>query len=302
MSWSPPLGSQQPARRRRSVFGRKKARNTYRRRPARIPPKKKFWTRLLLWNLGFAGLAVLCLALVLLYYHLLTAPYFCIKDIRDIEIYGTKRLSADLICRLAGVGPGTNLLALRPQQVEQTLAAHPWIARAELTRKWPSRLEITVYEREPVALVQLDELYYTDRQGSLFKPLSPGEPHDFPVITGLRQEQLINGVRVPPRLFKEILALLNLLKTAQPPLNLANISEIHVDQERGFTLIANGLRGAVHLGARDLPGKLAKFASVWPFLKQQGLPSRLEGINLDYPRKVLLSLKEPVVPPAGKSR
>ena len=53
--------------------------------------------------------------------------------------------------------------------------AHPWIAKAEVSRKWPHSLHLKIQERDPVALVQFgEELLYMDRQGMIFKPLSPG--------------------------------------------------------------------------------------------------------------------------------
>lgn len=292
MPWSPPLASQQPARRKKTLFSRKKTGNIYRQKPTPGKNKKKFWGKLLVVKISLLGLTGLCLGLVLLYYHLLTSPFFCIKDIGDIEITGTKRLDAALLLQLTGLGPGTNLLALRPARVEQALAMHPWIGKAELTRRWPNRVHLSIQERDPVALVQVGELYYADRQGRLFKPLSPGDPHDFPIITGLKKEQFAEGHGFPPVMFEKFLALLDLLKETPPPLALSNISEIHVDQERGFTLYANGLESAVHLGSKDLPEKLQKFALVWPALKQRGFPSQVEFINLDYPQRVLLSVKE----------
>lgn len=292
MSWSPPITGQRPARKRKILFSRKKGRNAYRRRPTPNRERRQFWGKLLLFKLSLLGLAAICLGLVLLYYHFLTSPYFCIKDNKDIELTGNRRLNAALILQMAGLGPGTNLLALRPGRVEQTLAAHPWIAKAEVTRVWPNRLKLSIQEREPVALVQLGELYYIDRNGSLFKPLTPGDPPDFPVITGFEKEQFAEGQGLPPVVFEKVLALLDLLKQAPPPLQLSNISEVHVDQERGFTLYANGINSAIHLGLEDFPEKLKKFASVWPFLKQRGYQTRVSCINLDYPQRVLLSLKD----------
>jgi cell division protein FtsQ len=302
MSWSPPLASQQPARKKKALLGRKKVRNTYRQRPAPNRDKKKFWGKVLLFKVGLISLTGICLGLVLLYHHLLTSPFFCIKDNRDIDITGAKRLNAALLLQMARLGPGTNLLALQPGRVEQALAAHPWIARAELTRLWPNRLKLCIHEREPVALVQLGELYYADRRGSLFKPLFPGDPHDFPVITGLKKEQFVEGQGFPPAVFEGVLALLDLLKQTPPPLNLSNISEIHVDQERGFTLYANGLKSAVHLGPKDFSEKLKKFALVWPVLRQHGYLSQVGYINLDYPQRVLLSLKGSVEEPVGRTQ
>ncbi len=289
MSWTPYGLSQPPAR--RGLWSRllpRRRKNNVRRRPA--GDRKRWWRRFLLVNLGALGLLGLSLGLVLLYYHLLTSPYFRITDIRNIEISGTHRLSPDLIRSLAGLGPETSLLALRPHRVEQAITAHPWVAKAELTRKWPNRVQISISEREPAALVQLGELYYADRQGNLFKPLTPGDPLDFPVITGLKQEQFAPG-QAGPLIYSQVMEVMDSLKEAPPPLNLANISEIHADQERGFTVYANGLKGGVHLGLSDFPAKLQKFAQIWPLLTQKGYLHQVSLINLDYPQRVLLSLK-----------
>jgi cell division septal protein FtsQ len=300
MSWSPPLASQRPAKKRKAIFSRKKPRNLYRQRTASGKDRKKFWGRLLLVKIGVVSLMGLCLGLVVLYYQLLTSDFFSIKNIGDIEITGTNRLDPALVLQMTGLRPGVSLLALRPARVEQALTAHPWIAAAELTRRWPNRVHLSIQERKPVALVQVGEIYYADRRGSLFKPLSPGDPHDFPVITGLQREQFAEGQGFPPVIFEKAMALIDLLKEAPPPLTLANISEIHVDQERGFTLYANGMKSAVHLGLNDLPEKLQKFASVWPALKHQG--AQVEFINLDYPQRVLLSMKELSGEPVGRAQ
>jgi cell division protein FtsQ len=268
---------------------RGRPRNIYRRRWRGEP--KRFWHRAMLLTLGTLGLAGLCLALVLLYHQLLTSSPFCIKEIKNIEIVGLKRLTPEVILQLAHLGPDTNLLALRPARVERALMAHPWIAQAELTRKWPRRVHLLLQEREPVALVQLGELYYVDREGSLFKPLSPGDPHNFPVITGLKQEHFLHGEGPLPEVLAKAYQLLDLLKNAPAPLNLENISEVHVDLEQGFTLYANGLGSALDLGQGDFSEKLSKFAQIWPILAQKGYAARAGRINLDYPQRVLLTLK-----------
>lgn len=289
MSWRPPIAQQRLNRKKSLWGGQRSVRNIYRRKPPR--DRKKMVVNVLLIKLGVIGLAGLTVGLILLYYHLLTSPYFCIKDIRNVEVTGTRRLDPALVLKLAKLEPGTNLLVLRPSQVEQMLTGHPWIAKAELTRKWPNRVHLKIHEREPVALVQLEELYYTDRQGHLFRPSAAGDPHDYPVITGLTREHFTPGQGLPITL-GHLVELLDLLKEAPPPLNLANISEINVDRERGYTLYANGLKSGVLLGLKDFADKLQKFAKVWPVLHQKGYLAQAGLINLDYPQRVLLSLTE----------
>jgi cell division protein FtsQ len=271
-------------------FSRGRPKNLYRR--SSRGGSKRSWLRLLLISLGFAGTAGLCLGLVFLYHQLLTCSAFCIKDIKNIEIQGTHRLAPEAILHLAKLGPDANLLALRPAQVERTLLTHPWIDRAEVTRKWPHRLQLKIREREPVALVQLGaELYYVGRQGALFKPSSPGDPHNFPIITGLAPAHFHFTEGAMPEILAQAFQLLEVLKTAAPPLNLENISEIHADGERGFSLYANGLGGALDLGFKDYSQKLKKFAQIWPALAQKGYAARIGRINLDYPQRVLVTLK-----------
>lgn len=283
---------QQPLR-RDSLFSRHYSRPRPRHinRRRRQGQSKKFWRPAMFVTLGLVGLVSLSLALVLLYHQLLTSSTFCIKDNSNIEIVGLRRLTPEFIRQQAGLGPATNLLSLKPAQVERALLAHPWIARAELTRKWPHRVKLRIKEREPVALVQMGELYYVDRQGSLFKPLSPGDPHDFPVITGLNPEHFLKGEGLLPEVMAQALQLLEVLKSAPSPLNLENVSEIHADLERGFSIYANGLSGALDLGLTDYPEKLTRFAQIWPILAQKGYLSRVGRINLDSPQRVLITLK-----------
>jgi cell division protein FtsQ len=272
-------------------LSRWRSQNSYRRNRFK-GESRKIWLRGVAWLFGLLTLAGLCLGLVVLYHHLLTSPLFCIKDIDNIEIEGAKRLSRSLLLEQSKLVPGVSLLAIRPGQVEQTLMAHPWVAKAEVSRKWPNSLHLKVQERDPVALVQFgEELLYVDRQGMIFKPLSPGDPHNFPVITGLTAEQFHHPAGDLPEVVTQAFQLMDELRKTPPPLNLENISEIHVDLERGFTLYANGVGVALDVGFQEYSEKLQKFAQLWPVLVQKGLLTKVNRINLNYPRRVLVTMK-----------
>ena len=288
------LVPQRPVRKTRlktRFLPRGRSQNSYRRNRVK-GESRKTWLRGLAWCLGLLTLAGLCLGLVVLYHQLLTSSLFCIKDINNIEIEGAKRLSRSLVLEQSKVGSGASLLAIRPGQVERALMTHPWIAKAEVSRKWPHSLYLKIQERDPVALVQFGEdLLYADRQGMIFKPLSPGDPHNFPVITGLTPEQFRHPAGDLPQVVTQAFQLMDVLKKTPAPLNLENISEIHVDLERGFTLYANGVGVGLDLGLQEYSEKLQKFAQLWPVLVQKGLLSKINRINLNYPRRALVTLK-----------
>jgi cell division protein FtsQ len=280
------LIAQKPARKKQTLLGRGQSRNTRRKRR----PGLRVWPGLLWFTAGLVGLAGISLGLVVLYYQLLTWSVFCIKDINNIDITGTQRFSRQQILEMAHLDPRTNLLALKPALVEQALQAHPWIARAELARQWPNHITLRITERTPLALVQLEDLYYIDRSGSLFKPSSPTDPHDFPVITGLTRENFPAGQRVPATLVSQALDLLAQLQETAGPLKSSYVAEINVDPERGFTLYLSGLKTAFYLGSNDLPEKIKNLTKVWPLLSQRGYLARAGRINFDHPQRLLLTL------------
>jgi cell division septal protein FtsQ len=286
MTWSSKLKPQRPDKKEARL---RRKRHSHRRRNREDAPK--YWRWAAFFTFGFLTLAGLGLGLAVLYYQVLTCSWFFIKDASDINIVGLKRLQPEVILKLAKLGPGTNLLVLKPVQVEHNLETHPWIARASLTRQWPHRVQLQIQEREPMALVQVGELYYADQRGRLFKPLSPGDPHDFPVITGLPREFFSPNEAALPGTMARISQLMELLKKTPPPLNLETISEIHVDLDRGLTLYANGLGAGVDLGRDHYQEKLQRLALAWPSITRRGYLPRTARISLDYPRKVLLTLK-----------
>jgi cell division protein FtsQ len=279
---------QQPARKKQTILRRSQPKNAIRRQRE----GKRVWPGILWFTLGLVGTAGIGLGLVLLYYQLLTSPFFCIKDINNIEITGTHRFSRSQILEMAHLDTRTNLLALKPALVEHALMTHPWIAKAELSRHWPNHITVHLTERIPLALVQLEDLYYIDKTGSLFKPSSPSDPHDFPVITGLTREQFPAGQSSPSMVVSQTLDLLQFLQDNTGPLKSNLVAEINVDPERGFTLYISGLKTAFFLGSTNLPEKIKNLTKVWPFLVQRGYLARAGRINLENPQHLLLSLRE----------
>ncbi len=101
---------QKPARKKPTLLGRSPSRNAKRSRRESL----KVWPTVLWFTLGLAGLSGIGLGLVVLYYHLLTWSFFCIKDVNNIEITGTQRFNRSQILEMAHLDARTNLLALKP--------------------------------------------------------------------------------------------------------------------------------------------------------------------------------------------
>jgi cell division protein FtsQ len=75
-------------------------------------------------------------------------------DLRSILVRGNAHLTAAQVRNLSGLNSDTNVLWLRTGLVERRLEANPWVFRAEVARRLPSGITITVEERAPVAVTR----------------------------------------------------------------------------------------------------------------------------------------------------
>ncbi|HAY21749.1 cell division protein FtsQ/DivIB [Desulfobacca acetoxidans] len=277
-------------------------RNAYRRnsRSWQLPWQgiRQFLVRSFYVFAATSVVAGISLLFVLSYHYLLTLPYFCIKDPASLKIEGQARSHPEQVLQAMQIRPGTSLLAIQPFKVEKALLQQRWIEKVELTRQWPDQLRIVVYEHQPYALVKIGKFYLINPQGILFKELEPEDPHDLPVITGLHFEHFnrVEGKIAP--LLAKVFTFMESLQKENDSLNLASISEIHVDPERGLTIYPSGLGVGVSIGFQGHQQKLAGLQKVMPLLKQRGDWQKIEKIDLNYPQRVLVSLRntEPQTP------
>lgn len=118
----------------------------------------------------------------------LTTPRF---SIRQIDVRGNRRLTAEKIESLAGVRAGENIFSVDTDAAEQRVLADPWIQQVKITRHLPSTLRVDVTERDAAALAAIGGgLYLVTAAGEPFKQLQSGDPDELPVVTGVTPEDL----------------------------------------------------------------------------------------------------------------
>jgi cell division protein FtsQ len=100
--------------------------------------------------------AVTVLTLILLAmatWLVLNSPVFAV---RRIQVAGNSTLTVRDVTRLAGILEGDNLFQVSAHDVERRLLRSPWIAAADIERRWPSTLALRIVERRAVAVVEDD--------------------------------------------------------------------------------------------------------------------------------------------------
>lgn len=106
----------------------------------------------------------------------------------DIEISGNHILSRSDILLLCGLQPGEGrLLAVKPAQVEEKLRHSHFIKAVSVVRSLPSKLRITILEREPIAFIYGRGLNLIDEEGCLMPVPSKKIRWNLPHIVGIKE-------------------------------------------------------------------------------------------------------------------
>ncbi|MDH4026779.1 MAG: FtsQ-type POTRA domain-containing protein, partial [Desulfuromonadales bacterium] len=113
--------------------------------------------------------------------------------VKQVRVEHQVRVSKGDILDASDIEIGDSLFDLELHMIGRKIEEHAWIARAEVERSFPDQVVIRVVEREARAIIDLDYLYYVDRAGEVFKMLDAGDELDYPVITGIDRQYLLDN-------------------------------------------------------------------------------------------------------------
>lgn len=191
------------------------------------------------WLLGLkimllmGGMAGTSLLLILAYDAVTQTSYF---EAHEITVEGNKRLSKGTILKRTGLKRYDNILSVNVNTIRYRLMAHPWVAGAEVERELPDTIHIRVKERVPVAIVDLDRLFYLDEKGNIFKPVESSDKAMVPVVTGLSASDIDLQDPWRSRLFRTLMEALRLSRLHEDAIPFYALHRVRIDRETGLTL------------------------------------------------------------------
>ncbi|MGO8675447.1 MAG: cell division protein FtsQ/DivIB [Limisphaerales bacterium] len=198
--------------------------------------------------------------------------------IQEFDLRTDGVIAVDQLRHWTGIQPGANLLALDLARVKRDLEMIPWVDSASVERILPHTLRIRVFEREPVA--QINVLRpgadggievapcYISATGYLMLPLDPRQrsvgappPEPLPILGGgLNADDIQPGRRIKS---PQIAAALQLLDSFQrsPMASLVDLSRIDLSMPDVLTVTTD--QGAeVTLGLSDLDQQLRRWHEI----------------------------------------
>lgn len=212
----------------------------------------------------------------------LNSPYFYV---REIQVRGGDKVGGSGIVAMAGLRHGMNMWKIDPAAIENKIAKHPWVRRVLVRREFPRRVVIEVEERTPKAIVAMGKLYYVDSDGIIFKEIGDGEDVQFPLLTGLRPEELATVNADVRRRIQDAVRLGDLMAN-----DSHHLSEIHFESSDRLVLYTTAYPIALHMGSGDWESKLQRLDRVLTLWK--GHENRLASLDVSFRDQVVARLRK----------
>ena len=200
------------------------------------------------------------------YVHLLSDPYF---RVREVEVEGGRKIPKEILLSLTVMEGMPNLFSVKLKDVVKRLESHPWIEQVRVRKVFPHKIVIQVEERKPMAIIQLEELYYVDTQGEIFTPVGDRDEYNYPYVTGLSRRVLERDPVEAKRLINKALELLRMVSQKKVP-PLEEISEIHMEKAFGIHCFTKSEGVEVKMGWEDFEEKLKRLPLIWSDLRKRG--------------------------------
>lgn len=219
-------------------------------------------------------IAAVSLCLLSLYECLLASPY---ARLEEVDIRGVDPKLREEIIREYGLDANQSLLGLHLEELRQKMEMHPWIRSVRLERRLPRTLLVEIEKEVPTALARLDDLYYVNRWGEIFKQATATDDMDLPVITGISMEDPHLGADL-----KKAVEAVGVLSCEEEPWSASDLSEIHMRKDGAISLYFSHLRAEITLKGNELAARMDGLKRLAKHLNESGKIHMVTRINLNY--------------------
>jgi cell division protein FtsQ len=148
---------------------------------------------------------------------------------------------------------------------------------------------VDLTEREPVAILYLDQLYYVDSTGVAFAKVGDRDPLDLPFVTGIEAAIVSEDRAFARHAIRQALRLLHAMEAAGLPFR---VSEVHIERERGITVFPIEPRVALTFGWSGFGTKLTRLTRVLRDFR--GRESQIREVDLTMGTAAIVRLRQPV--------
>ena len=205
--------------------------------------------------------------------------------VATIQVNGNQRLCDQDVIELSDIRHGVSTFDLDLEIIGQKLAENDWIHSASIMRKLPQGVVIDIRERQAVFIVNLEYLYYVDADGEIFKVLRSGDELNYPLVTGLDRQQLLDSPEAGRQQLRHVAQMLGDLRQRKL-FNEQRVAQINIDPQDGYVLYTDPYGVPVYVGKDQFSEKIDRLEQIFPEIEKR-LPI-LEYVDLNVMDKVIV--------------
>ena len=185
-------------------------------------------------------------------------------DLKNIYVEGNEKISDEAIISLSGLNLYENIFKLNKNSVIDKIKENAYIENAEISRKLPSTIEITIKERKVNYMLEYANSYaYINNQGYILEITN--EKLDFPILIGYDTDLSTTtpGNRMDIDDLKKMDTVIRIYETAKSN-EIGNlITKINISDSKDYILILDTEGKTVHLGeCADLNTRILYLKSI----------------------------------------
>jgi cell division septal protein FtsQ len=209
------------------------------------PMRRRKWRAAVAQALKYGGLALV--AVFALYRGSAVVSRARVLQIDHIVVHGNGRLSSGEVLAVLDGLRGQNLMRTNLDAWRNRLLASPWVKDASLRRSLPSTIDVTVLERNPIAIGRMrDGLYLIDDRGLVIDQYGPQYGDlDLPIVDGLVSPQSEDGAADDGR--ADLAARLLSAVGSKPEL-AKRVSQVDVSDLHNAAVILSGDPAVIYVG------------------------------------------------------
>ena len=187
-------------------------------------------------NLRWVLVSLLFLACAAAGYGFSVSAFFAVEQ---VIVSGNEQISAERIRSLSGVNIGQNIFTVDEASVESWLLIEPVILAAQVERRLPRAIKITVTERQPAAVLATGQAFVqVDESGLVLRRMRELDNLILPILSGVGgfPSGIVPGSRIGGEDIGVALAVLNNL----PEQALPVVKEIDVTDSQKIRIYTEG--------------------------------------------------------------
>jgi cell division septal protein FtsQ len=252
-------------------------------RRAHVKPVRKRWFHLR--ALKLARLMLIVAAGGSFAYHLSVAMLDAqVLHVDRITVAGNQRLSrGEVLAVLTGLR-GQNIIWADLEMWRRRLLNSPWVRDASVRRQLPATVEVTITEREPMAIGRVGrELYLIDDTGIIIDQYGPNYAEfDLPIVDGLATDPRSGGPLIDPA---RAALTARVIQAVRPQPDIyRRISQIDVSDLHDAVVILQGDPALLRVGEDQFLQRLESYVELAAALRER--VAEIDYVDLRFDERV----------------